>query len=64
MAVDPEPPVGIDHHFDDSRIDKRGCDRVSHGGAQHRPLPVEGCGVKAVSHRSPPPGRHRSRRRR
>lgn len=35
QAVDPEPPIGIEHDLDNLRVCKPGCDRRTHRGAQH-----------------------------
>ncbi|GER05629.1 hypothetical protein JCM17846_33110 [Iodidimonas nitroreducens] len=50
MAIDPQPAVGIDHHFDDGGVGQRRRNRRSHGGAQHGALAIDRTGMKAVSH--------------
>ena len=35
QAVDPEPPVRVDHHFDDGRIFKESGDVRPERGAKH-----------------------------
>ena len=35
QPVDPEPPVGVQHHLDDGRVFEEGGDRRSERGAQH-----------------------------
>jgi hypothetical protein len=55
QAVDPEPPVGVQHHFDDAGVFQPAGDRWPKGGPQHpgaaRPgFRVDGCDA----HRCPP----------
>ncbi len=44
--VDPEPAVGIEHHFDDARVFKVAGDRHSERGAQHARAAGKGFGPK------------------
>ena len=39
QPVDPEPPIGVEHHFDDGRIFEPGCDGGPERGAQHAGAP-------------------------
>ena len=35
QPVDPEPPIGVEHHLDDGRVFEEGGDRRTERGAQH-----------------------------
>ncbi len=44
QPVDPEPAVGIEHHFDDARVFEVAGDRRSERGAQHARAAGKGFG--------------------
>ena len=44
--IDPEPAVGVQHHFDDRRVFEEGCDSRPERGAQHARAAGKGFGPK------------------